>query len=278
MKLISNRYGKARIRVLKVFRDGGRHDIREVEVSVMLEGNFDAVYLHGDNSLVVATDTMKNTVYALAKEKLQQQIEDFGLELGSHFLKRYPQVSRAIVRLVEQPWTRMSIDGQPHPHGFTAGGRARSFAEITSGREGASVESGVEEICILKTAGSGFAGYVRDEYTTLAETKDRIMATNMTGSWHFTAAPRSYSECNRRALEAMLKSFATEHSPSVQASLHQMSKAALQAVPEIDRVRVRMPNKHCLLVNLAPFDLENANEIFVPTDEPHGEIEAVVVR
>ena len=187
MKLISHRYGKARVRVLKVFRDGGRHDIREVEVSVMLEGNFDSAYLHGDNSLVVATDTMKNTVYALAKEKLQQQIEDFGIALGGHFLERYSQVTRAIIRLVEQPWARMSIDGQPHPHGFTAGGPARPFAEVSCARDGAtSVESGVEDLCILKTAGSGFAGYVKDEYTTLAETKDRILATNMEASWHFS--------------------------------------------------------------------------------------------
>ncbi len=238
----------------------------------------EAVYARGDNSLVVPTDTLKNIVYALAKEKLADEIESFGLALGQLLLDRYPQITQATVRLAEQRWDRMTVDGQPHAHSFAGVGGARPFAVAVCARDGASVESGIEDLLLLKSAGSGFAGYVKDEMTTLAETRDRILATNLSVAWHFARVPSSYAQPNRAALEAMLKVFATRYSPSVQATLFEMAQAALKAVPELDRVRLVMPNKHYLLVNLAPFDLENANEIFVPTDEPHGQIEATVSR
>lgn len=278
MKLISHRYGKARVRVLKVFRHGERHEVKEVGVSVGLEGDFESSYTRADNSLVVPTDTLKNTVYALAKEKLGDEIEPFGLALGQLLLDRYPQVTQAIVRVDEQRWERMTVDGKLHTHSFAGGGRARPFAIATCSRGATSIESGVEDLSLLKSAGSGFAGYVKDEMTTLPETRDRILSTTLSADWHFARAPASYAQPNREALEAMLKVFATRYSPSVQATLFEMAQAALEAVPELDRVRLSMPNKHCLLVNLAPFDLENANEIFVPTEEPHGQIEATVSR
>ena len=278
MKLISHHYGKARVHLLKVTRHGARHELKEVEASVMLEGDFESSYTGGDNSLVVPTDTMKNTVQALAKDNLAEDIERFGLFLGGHFLAKYPQVTRATVRLAEHRWERMTVDGQPHAHSFTEGGRARPFAEVSSTRDGASVESGIEDLLILKSTGSGFAGYPKDEFTTLPETRDRILATNMRAAWHFTGEPSSYRTANERALAAMLKVFAMRYSPSVQTTLFEMAQAALEAVPQLGRVTLTMPNKHCLLVNLAPFGLENANEIFVPTDEPHGQIEATVSR
>jgi urate oxidase len=182
------------------------------------------------------------------------------------------------VRVAEQRWERLTVDGQPHAHSFAGGGRARPFAVATCSRGSASIESGVEELMLLKSAGSGFAGYVKDEMTTLPETRDRILATNLSADWHFARTLSSYAQPNRAALEAMLKVFATRYSPSVQATLFEMAQAALEAVPELDRVRLVMPNKHYLLVNLAPFDLENANEIFVPAEEPHGQIEAIVSR
>jgi urate oxidase len=278
MKLISHHYGKARVRVLKVTRHGERHELKEVDVSVMLEGDFESSYTGGDNSLVVPTDTMKNTVQALAKDNLGEDIERFGLFLGRHFLAKYPQVTRATVRLAEHLWQRMTVDGQPHAHSFAEAGRARPFAEVTSARDGASVESGIEDQLILKSTGSGFLGFPKDEFTTLPETRDRILATNLRAAWQFSGEPTAYRAANERALAAMLQVFATRYSPSVQTTLFEMAQAALEAVPQIDRVRLTMPNQHCLLVNLAPFGLENANEIFVPTDEPHGQIEATVTR
>ena len=278
MKLISHRYGKARVRVLKVLRQDPRHELKEADVNVTLEGDFESSFTRGDNALVVPTDTLKNIVYSLAKEQLGDEIEPFALALGQLLLDRYPQVTRATVRLTEQRWERMTVDGQPHPHSFVGNGRGRAFAEATCLRDTTSVESGVEDLSLLKSTGSGFAGFVKDEMTTLAETRDRILATRLTARWHFGSAPMNYTQPNRAALEAMLKVFATRYSPSVQATLFEMAQAALEAAPELDRVRLAMPNKHYLLVNLAPFDLENANEIFVPTDEPHGQIEATVSR
>ena len=278
MKLISHRYGKARVRVLKVFRHDERHQIREAEVSVTLEGDFEASYTRGNNSLVVPTDSLKNTVYALAKEKLGDEIETFGLALGQLLLDRYPQVTQATVRLAEQRWERMTVEGQPHAHSFTGAGRARPFAEVTCSRDGASVESGVEDLLLLKSSGSGFAGFVKDEMTTLPETRDRILATNLSADWHFALVPESYAQPNGAALDAMLKVFATRYSPSVQATLFEMAQAALEAVPELDRVHLVMPNKHHLPVDLSRFGLDNRNEIFVATDEPHGLIEATIAR
>ncbi len=278
MKLLSQHYGKAHVRVLKVAREGGRHSIKEVDVSVMLAGDFDAAYTHSDNRRVVPTDTMKNTVNALAKEQLAADIEKFGVALGGHFLKKYPQVRRATIRLAEHCWQRMTVDGQPHARSFTEAGRAIPFAQITSTRESTAVESGVEDLLILKSSGSGFAAFPRDEFTTLPDTTDRILATNMKAAWTWQSASTDYASRNRAIIDAMLKVFAVNFSPSVQATLFQMGEAALQTAPEIARVHLAMPNQHCLLVNLAPFGLENQNEIFVPTDEPHGQIEATVAR
>lgn len=278
MKLTQHHYGKAKVRVMKVTRTGAQHNLKELEVSVMLRGDFDASYTRAENRLVVPTDTMKNTVYALAREKLGVETEDFGLALGEHFLKTYPQVEQANIGLSERGWERMAVGAQPHPHAFIQKNTARTFAQVACTRGGSSVESGIEDLLILKTTGSGFEGYVKDRFTTLPPTKDRIMATKLKATWTYEKRPAKYSTTNDAILEAMLAVFARNYSPSVQVTLFQMGEAALQAAPEISQVSLAMPNKHCLLVNLAPFGLDNPNEIFVPTDEPHGQIEGTVTR
>lgn len=277
MHLSHHHYGKAKVRVMKVTRQGARHTLKELEVAVMLQGDFDASYTRADNSLVVATDTMKNTVYVLAKEKLGAENEEFGLALGEHFLKSYPQVHTAEVKLAERGWDRLG-GAQPHPHAFMQDSPARPLATVECSRSGQRVESGIEDVLILKTTASGFAGFVRDSYTTLPETNDRIFATKLKASWPYARRPASYAKSNARILETMLEVFGANFSPSVQVTLFQMGEAALKAVPEISQIHLAMPNKHCLLVNLAPFGLENPNEIFVPTDEPHGQIEGTVRR
>jgi urate oxidase len=278
MKLLHQRYGKARVRVMKVTRRRGRHTLKELDVSVMLRGDFDASYTKADNSLVVATDTMKNTVNVLAKEKLGAESEEFGILLGEHFLKTYPQVSEAEIRLSEHCWERMRAGGRPHAHSFLEKSPARPFAKVTCSKSGSRVESGIEELLILKTTGSGFEGFLKDKLTTLPETKDRIMATKLEATWTYERRPKSYAKSNARILEAMLGVFAKNYSPSVQVTLFEMGEAALKAVREISKVHLAMPNKHCLLVNLAPFGIQNQNELFVPTDEPHGLIEGTVER
>jgi urate oxidase len=278
MKLQHQQYGKAHVRVLKVFRSAKQHDIKEVDVAVILEGDFASSYTKGDNSKLVATDTMKNTVNALSKRHLGREIEKFGLALGEHFLKHYPQIKTATIHLTERLWQRIPVNGRPHRHSFTGSVQEKPFARVVCSRDHSIVESGIQDLVILKTTESGFEGYPRCEFTTLPETKDRIMATNMTGSWVYAKTPKSFTRSNEKILTAMLKVFATTYSPSVQTTLYQMAEAALRIAPEISQVTLKMPNKHCLLINLSPFGLENKNEIFVPTDEPHGQIEATITR
>jgi urate oxidase len=278
MKLTHHQYGKARVRVMKVTRDGAQHSLKELEVSVMLEGDFAASYLRADNSLVVPTDTMKNTVNVLAKEKLGAENEEFGLALGDHFLREYPQVQRVEIGLTEHRWDRISAGGRPHAHSFVERGCAKPLAKITCTRAESRVESGIENLLILKSTGSGFEGYAKDKLTTLAETHDRIFATKLKAVWRYEKKPKQYSATNTAILDAMLEIFAVHYSPSVQATLFQMGEAALKVAPEIAEIRLAMPNQHCLLVNLAPFGIENQNELFVPTDEPHGQIEGTVCR
>jgi urate oxidase len=278
MKLIHHQYGKALVRVMKVTRAGARHSIKELVVSVALQGDFNASYTKADNSLVVATDSMKNTVNIFAKEKLGAENEEFGTALGEHFLKTYPQVKRVEIGLSEHCWGRIPVDGKLHAHSFSEKGAARPFAKIVCAKNEIQVESGIEDLLILKTAGSGFKNFVRDKFTTLPEINDRIFATKLKATWTYEKKPENYHKTNGKILEAMLKVFAKNCSPSVQATLFQMGEAALKVAKEISKIHIAMPNKHCLLINLKPFGLENKNELFVPTDEPHGQIEGTVVR
>ena len=278
MKLTNHLYGKAHVRVLKVMREGAKHSLKELDVQVMLHGDFDASYTKADNRLVVATDSMKNTVNVFAKEKLGVENEVFGTALAEHFIKTYAHVDRAEVRLTEHCWERMVIAGQPHPHSFSERCAARPTVHIIAARTGTQIESGIEELLILKSTASGFENFLRDKFTTLPETIDRVFATKLKAVWIFDRKPTSYIATNQKILDAMLKTFAENFSPSVQVTLFQMGEAALQAAPEVHKIHLTMPNKHCLLINLSPFGLENKNELFVPTDEPHGQIEGTVER
>jgi urate oxidase len=278
MKLIQHHYGKARVRVLKVFRAGAQHSIKELDVQLMLQGDFDASFTKADNRVVVATDSMRNTINVLAKQKLGADTQAFGLVLGEHFLKTYKHVSRVEVSLAEHCWRRINVKGKPHAHSFSEQGAARSIAKIVCTRKASVVESGIQDLLILKTTASGFENFLRDEFTTLPETNDRILATKLEAVWTYRRKPRSYSWTDKKILDAMLTVFAQNFSPSVQVTLFQMGEAALKSAPEISKVHIAMPNKHCLLINLKPFGLENKNELFVPTDEPHGQIEGTIAR
>jgi urate oxidase len=278
MRLHSHRYGKVRVRVAKILRAGKTHTIKEINVSAILEGDFASSYTAGDNTKVVPTDTIKNTINVFAKEQLGEEIELFGIALGEHFLRRHQQVRTAQIDIKERDWRRMEFDGKPHPHSFAAGSNAKRFARVISSRDARKVESGIRDLVILKSTGSGFENYVKDEFTTLPETSDRILSTSLDATWSYAKSPASYGHSNVSILTAMLRIFADNYSPSAQTTLFQMGQAAFDVCREIARIELAMPNKHYLLVNLSPFGLENNNEIFTPTDEPHGQIEAVVVR
>lgn len=277
-KVVNQRYGKAHVRVMKILRDGAVHTLKDIEVRALLQGDFVSSYTSGDNTKVVATDTIKNTINVLAQQHLEQEIERFAVVLAQHFLQRYPQVSQVEMEIAERRWERMNVDGEPHPHCFAAGSEARMFTRVVCTRETTAVQSGIRDLVILKSTDSGFEGYPKDEFTTLPETADRILATSFSATWHFRAQPQSYSATNDSILAAMLRVFANNYSPSAQTTLFQMGEAALAIAPEITHLDLAMPNKHCLLINLAPFGLTNRNEVFVPTDEPHGQIEVTVSR
>jgi urate oxidase len=263
---------------MKILREGATHILKDIEVRALLRGDFVSSYTSGDNSKVVATDTTKNTVNVLAKKHLEHEIERFALTLGKHFVSKYAQVQQAEIEIAARKWERMTVDERPHPHSFAAGSEARMFTRVICAANENSVHSGVRDLVILKSTGSGFERYPRDEFTTLSETDDRILATSFSATWHFKHEPKSYSAANDAILESMLKVFAENYSPSAQTTLFQMGEAALGACAEIEKLELVMPNKHCLLINLAPFGLTNENEIFVPTDEPHGQIEVTVAR
>ncbi len=268
--LAGNNYGKSRVRVVKVTRHPDRHDLAEILVNVQFEGAFDAVHLAGDNRPVLPTDTMKNTVNALAKAWSGEQIEDFALQLSRHFLDGNPQVSRVRIDIEQSQWIRLT------GHAFERGSEEKGVAKIAATRDGVEVRSGVENLIVLKTSGSGFEGYKKDRYTTLKETSDRIFATALAATWTYRSAAVAFGPSRQKARAAILKTFAELHSPSVQQTAYEIGKAVLLAVPDIAEIRLSLPNKHCLLIDLTPFGLENANEIFVPTDEPHGLIEVTV--
>lgn len=278
MILASHNYGKQRIRVLKVLRDSSRHEVKELDCGVRLEGDFEDSVLTGDNRAVVPTDTMKNTVHALAHEHLGMQTEPFARLMAEHFLDRYRQVSRVTIETTERRWDRMIVDGKPHEHSFT-GSEVRPVVKVIAARgEEAVVESGITELLIMKSTGSGFAGFPRCEYTTLAETTDRILATKLSATWRWSTGLEDFNAANAAVVGAMLRIFALNYSPSVQTTLQDLAAVALKTCREISQITLSMPNKHCLPANLQPFGLDGAGVSFVPTDEPHGQIEATFFR
>ena len=278
MRLHSHRYGKARVRVAKILREGDTHTIKEIAVAAMLDGDFESSYTSGENTKVVPTDTIKNTINVLTREKLGHEIEPFAIALSEHFLKRYEQVRSVYIDISERDWRRMDVDEKPHPYSFVAGSEAKMFTRVVSTRDAQTIESGIRDLVILKSTGSGFEHYPKDEFTTLPETSDRILATSLVATWTYSKTPPSYRGSNGEIISAMLKMFANNYSPSAQTTLFRMGSAALEVCPDISRIEIAMPNKHYLLVDLARFGRENKNEVFIPTDEPHGQIEAVITR
>ena len=276
--LVYDAYGKSLVRLTKVTRHADRHELKELTVDVQLEGDFAAAYVQGDNSQLVATDTMKNTVYALAKGHPLADVESFGHALARHFLDNNAHVTAARVHLVEHAWRRIEIDGRDHPHAFLGGGDEKRTCTVTLTRQGLRTEAGIDDLLLLKTTDSAFRGFLRDRYTTLPETDDRIFATILKADWLYNADAADWDGCHRAVRQALLETFARHKSLGVQQTLFAMGEKALEVCPQVEEIRLTMPNKHRLLVNLQPFGMDNANEIFVPTDEPHGLITGTLRR
>ena len=270
-----NRYGKSRVRLMKVGRKGARHELFEWNVEVWLTGDFRSCFEDGDNSHILPTDTMKNTVYSLGRASSALSMEDFGTELVSHFLETNRYADGAGVRIVSTLWKH--IDG--FPDAFTHASDKYDTTTVTLSRDGIrAVSSGFEKLWLLKTAKSAFAGYVKDRLTTLRETHDRLFGTLATAEWRYIGTELDYNALRKRIESALITTFAAHDSLSVQQTLYAMAMTALEEIAEIADVHLVMPNKHSNLVDLSPFGQDNPNQIFVPTDEPHGSIEAHVTR
>jgi urate oxidase len=278
MKLHSHRYGKAKVRVFKKLQQDGVHTPKELEVTTLLEGDFGASFTKDDNSQVVATDSIKNTVNFLAHQELGNETEPFAIAVTRHFLKKYSHVTSVTVETLERVWERLTVGGKPSSANFISSGKGVPWTRTIANSNATETTSGVRDLVILKTSGSAWEGFWRDELTTLPETNDRLLATSLTSSWLYGTAPTSYAAANARIIEAMLEVFASRFSPSVQATLYYMGEAALTACSEISRISLTMPNLHYLLIDLMPFGRANHNELFVPTDAPQGWIEASVAR
>jgi urate oxidase len=278
LPLIKNRYGKARVRVMRIHRDGERHEVSQLNIKAMLEGDFGRVYSHGDNSKAVSTDTIKNVVNIVARENTGLGTEEFCQVLAEKYLENYPQVSSVAITAHETKWSRLSFGGKPHPHSFVLDSNGKPFVELNATRHGSSLVSGIDGFAFLKSTESGWENYVKDRYTTIKETNDRLCATSMVASWKWSGNPMAYPQTNAKILSTLLEVFSTTYSKSVQDSLYRMGEAALAAAPEISEISMACPNMHYLLINLEPFGLGNNNDVFLPTDEPHGQIECTVGR
>ena len=278
MALGANRYGKSGIRLVKLVRHPDRHDLKDLTVSVSFEGDFEVVHTVGDNSAVLPTDTMKNTVYALAKQHTLEHIEAFGLALGGHFLEANPQVSRVVVEIRERMWERVEAGGRPAPSAFLGSRGETRTASVDYSRERVSMRSGLDDLLLLKSSRSAFSGFLRDRYTTLLDTEDRILATALTASWLYRESSGNFTRLWGEVRRALLDEFAAHDSRSVQHTLYAMGEAVLELCPEVEEIRLTMPNKHHLPVDLSPFGLANENDVFVATEAPYGLIEATVTR
>ena len=279
IKLGTNAYGKQAINMSRIIRHADYHEFRQVSVAVQLTGDFDTAHTQGDNSLILPTDTQKNTVYALAREHFTGTIEAFGLVLARHFVSRNAQVSKTRIEIIEHLWQRMSFDGNKHPHSFTGGGSEKRRAVVELSADGTlTVSAGIKGLLLAKTTDSGFVGYPKDEYTTLPETTDRILSTECEAEWEYTSADLDFEALFQQIRTTLLRTFAGHKSLSVQHTLYAIGEKILETQDEVKEISLIMPNKHHIPFNLTPFGQDNTNEIFVATDTPYGYITGTVVR
>jgi urate oxidase len=272
-----NQYGKAEVRVVAVDRSTPRHTLVDLNVSSSLRGDFTAAHTAGDNAHVLTTDAQKNTVFAFARDGVGSP-EEFGLRLARHFAGSYDWITGARVAVESYGWERISVGGQPHEHSFRrAGGEVRTAVVTVDGDE-AHVVAGLTDLVVLKTAGSEFWGFPRDRYTTLAETRDRILATAVTARWRYTGTPPDFGAAFASVRTALLETFATTHSLALQQSLYAMGEAVLAQHPDVAEIRMSMPNKHHFLQDLSAFGLDNPDVVYHADDRPYGLIEGAVLR
>lgn len=273
----ANQYGKAEVRLVKIKRDRARHEIDDLNVTSELRGDFESAYRAGDNSHVIPTDTQKNTIFGLARDGIGSP-EAFLLRVADHFSSNFDWVDGGRWAAERYAWERIQAHGEPHDHAFVRKGQEVRTAVVVRDGERAHVFGGLNEMTVLKSTESGFAGYPKDRYTTLPETDDRIMATDVTARWRYNTAEVDFNAVYDSVKALLLEGFAEKYSKALQQTLFDMGSKVIEAHPEIDELRFSMPNKHHFVVDLTPFDQDNPNEVFFAADRPYGLIEATVAR
>jgi urate oxidase len=272
-----NQYGKAEVRVVKVTRDTARHEIDDLNVTSQLRGDFAAAHLEGDNSHVVATDTQKNTIFAFARDGIGSP-EAFLLRLADHFTSSFDAVTGGRWEAERYGWERIVAHGAEHDHAFVRSGQEVRTAVVVADGDERHVIAGLKDLTVLKTTASGFEGYPKDRYTTLPETRDRILATDVAARWRYGTVGIDYDALYASVRALLLEAFAERYSAALQATLFDMGRRVLEEHPEIAEIRFSMPNNHHFVVDLSPFGLDNPNEVFFAADRPYGLIEASVER
>jgi urate oxidase len=277
IRLGRNQYGKAEVRVVAVDRSSPRHALADLNVSSSLRGDFTAAHTAGDNAHVLATDTQKNTVFAFARDGIGSP-EAFGLRLARHFAGAYEWITGARIGIESYGWDRIAVGGQPHDHAFSRTGGEVRTAVVTVDDDDVHVVAGLTGLVVLKTTGSEFWGFPRDRYTTLAETRERILATAVTARWRYTGIDLDWDAAHAGVRTALLEAFAGTHSLALQQSLHAMGRAALERNPDVAEIRLSLPNKHHFLQDLSAFGLDNPDVVYHADDRPYGLIEGTVER
>ena len=268
-----NQYGKAEVRLVKVTRDTARHSLEDLSITSQLHGDFGAAHTRGDNTHVVATDTQKNTIYALARDGVGSP-EAFLLRLAGHFTGSFEWVSGGRWAAEQYFWNR--INGHDHAFSKDKSEVRTAVLLVEGGRQ--HLVAGISGLTVLKSTGSEFHGFPRDHYTTLAETTDRILATDITATWRYAASWIDYDATYAGVRDTLLATFAGHHSLALQQTIFEMGRAVLERYDEVESVTLSCPNKHHFLVDLEPFGLDNPGEVFFAADRPYGLIQATVVR
>ena len=279
VKLAENSYGESCVRLLRVVRQDGRHDIKELAVGIRFEGDFESAHTKGENKKILPTDTVKNSVYAIARQYPVEAIEDFAQHLIEHFLTYNEQVSRVHVEITESPWSRIPHGAKPHAFAFTrTHGREKRTANLLGTREETTIRAGIEGLDVLKTAKSAFDGFLRDPYTTLKADHHGILATTIQADWLYEGDEVEFSPLWHGVRQTLLETFAEHDSKSLQHTLYAIGEAVLATFDRIREIHLALPNKHFNLVDLVPFGMDNPGEVFLPSDEPYGLIEAALRR
>lgn len=278
VKLAQNAYGKNAVNLTKIIRHKDYNELKQISVNVAFEGEFESAHTSGDNTSILPTDTMKNTVYALAKERYTSSAEEYGLELANHFLSNNPQVTEVRIEIIEHLWNKLSFNGKKHPYAYIGSGIEKHTAQIIHSKKGSAITSGIKDLLILKTYDSAFEKYMVDQFTSLKETNDRIMSTQCEISWVYTTNKLDFTSVYNKIRNELLKTFADHKSLSVQHTLYAMGESVLKENKEVKEISFVMPNKHHILFNLEQFGMENNNEIFIATDEPYGYITGTIRR